>query len=276
MASCKEGANMNTPGYILIIDDETTLRLTLARILQQAGMTVTTAASGAEGLSMLAQQAFDLVYLDLRMPDMNGMEVLKAIHARLPEMPVILFTAQPDLHSAVNALRQGAIDYLVKTLQPQAFIERTQTVLIEQAREHRKREIQKQIDVLRAELIDIENGKQTPPEKVSKETTGDERFIKCGKLTLDLHTRRVTIGARAVGFAPATFNYLLALVHHAPNVVDYQTLVAEAQGYQANLREAQELAKWHIHHIRQAIEPDTDNPSYLVNVRGTGYRLIAD
>jgi DNA-binding response OmpR family regulator len=59
-------------------------------------------------------------------------------------------------------------------------------------------------------------------------------------------------------------------------VVDYQTLVAEAQGYQAEPREAQELTKWHIHHIRQAIEPDVRNPTYLFNVRGTGYRLIAD
>jgi DNA-binding response OmpR family regulator len=66
------------------------------------------------------------------------------------------------------------------------------------------------------------------------------------------------------------------MVRHAPNVVDYQTLVAEAQGYQADFRQAQELVKWHVHHIRQAIEPDVHNPTYLINVRGTGYRLVAD
>ena len=66
------------------------------------------------------------------------------------------------------------------------------------------------------------------------------------------------------------------LARHSPNVVNYQTLVAEAQGYQADAREAQELTKWHIHQLRQAIEQDARNPSYLINVRGTGYRLVAD
>jgi DNA-binding response OmpR family regulator len=59
-------------------------------------------------------------------------------------------------------------------------------------------------------------------------------------------------------------------------VVNYQTLVSEAQGYQAEAREAQELVKWHIHHIRQAIEPDAQNPIYIINVRGSGYRFVAD
>ncbi len=66
------------------------------------------------------------------------------------------------------------------------------------------------------------------------------------------------------------------LVRHAPNVVDYQTLVAEAQGYQAEMREAQEVVKWHVHHIRQAIEPDVRRPTMLINVRGSGYRLVID
>jgi DNA-binding response OmpR family regulator len=66
------------------------------------------------------------------------------------------------------------------------------------------------------------------------------------------------------------------LARHSPNVVNYQTLVAEAQGYQADLREAQELTKWHIHQLRQAIEKDARMPSILINVRGSGYRLVAD
>jgi DNA-binding response OmpR family regulator len=59
-------------------------------------------------------------------------------------------------------------------------------------------------------------------------------------------------------------------------VVDFQTLVSEAQGYQADAREAQELVKWHVHTIRQAIEPDKHHPVYLITVRGAGYRLVTD
>jgi len=66
----------------------------------------------------------------------------------------------------------------------------------------------------------------------------------------------------------------LVLARHTPNVVDYQTLVAEAQGYETDTREAQELTKWHVHHIRQAIEPNVRTPIHVINVRGTGYRLV--
>ncbi len=96
-----------------------------------------------------------------------------------------------------------------------------------------------------------------------------ERFLTRGKLTLDLHTRRLIIGERTINLPPATFDYLLVLARRAPNVVDYKTLVAEAQGYQADSREAQELVKWHVHHIRQAIEPDVHQPIYLINMRGS-------
>lgn len=76
-------------GHILVIDDEPALRHTLARILQRADFQVTTAASGAEGQALLKQQSFDLVYLDIRLPDMSGMEVLRHIHASQPELPVV-------------------------------------------------------------------------------------------------------------------------------------------------------------------------------------------
>ena len=103
-----------------------------------------------------------------------------------------------------------------------------------------------------------------------------DRFIKRGILTLDLHTRRVTVNEQPVSLAPTSFDYLLVLVRHSPNVVDYQTLVAEAQGYQTDAREAQELTKWHIHNIRQAIESDAHNPIQVINLRGIGYRLVTE
>jgi len=267
---------MGISGHILIIDDEAALRQTLARILQRTGLDVTTAAGGEEGLALLSQQSFDLVYLDLRMPDMNGLETLKAIHSRFPEISVVLFTAQPDLNSAVEALRQGATDYLLKPLQPQALIDRTQTILARQEKERRKHKIQYQIDVLQTELKALENDEEIQPESASKAANASERFLICGNLTLDLHIRRLVIGERAINLPPTAFDYLLVLARHSPAVVDYQTLAAEAQGYQAEFREAQELVKWHIHHIRQAIEPDMNNPTYLINVRGTGYRLVAE
>ncbi|GAB4485316.1 MAG: response regulator transcription factor [Anaerolineales bacterium] len=262
-------------GHLLIIDDEPALRHTLARILQRAHFEVTTAACGHEGLDLLDKHLFDLVYLDIRLPDLSGMQVLKHIHAAQPDLPVVLFTAQPDLHSALEALRQGATDYLLKPLQPGDLIQRTQSILAKQERERRKRQLRTQIEALQAELKSLENDETPQPPSVA-EPIGTDRFLTRGKITLDLLARRLTLGGQNVNLPPTTFDYFLVLLRHAPNVVDYQTLVTEAQGYQVEFREAQELVKWHVHQIRQAIEPDEHSPRYLMNVRGTGYRLVVD
>jgi len=266
---------MNSGGHILIIDDEASLRQTMARILQRAGYEVTTAVNGKEGLALVSEHPFDLLYLDIRMPDVNGLELLKTIHAKFPELPVILFTAQPDLNSAVEALRRGATDYLLKPLKPQTVIDHTKAILLTKQKERRKREIQRQIDALQAEMNSLESPRDeagvSTPQQVS---ASDERFVRRGGLTLDLHTRRATMNERVINLPPTSFDYLLALARHAPNIVDYQTLVSEAQGYATDTREAQELTKWHIHHIRQALEPDSRNPVHVINVRGAGYRLV--
>lgn len=267
---------MFVSGRILVIDDEPSLRQSFTRILQKEGHDVTTAANGQEGIDLVSRHPFDLVYLDIRMPDMNGLDVLRTIHERYPELPVILFTAQPDLNSALDALRHGAKDYLLKPLKPQMLIEHTETILVNQQKERRKRELQQKIDALQNELaaLDGEEPKRAEP---NKETAiSNDRFLQCGDLTLDLLTRRATIKDIPVDIPPTSFDYLLVLVRHAPNVVTYQTMVSEAQGYETDLHEAQELAKWHIHNIRQAIELDTRKPNYVINVRGTGYRLIID
>ena len=267
---------MNQGGHILIIDDEASLRQTMARILLRAGFEVTTVASGKDALSIINEHTFDLIYLDIRMPDMNGLDVLKTIHEQLPELPVILFTAQPDLHSAVEALRRGATDYLMKPIKPEILVERTRAIIGEQNKKRRKREIQRQMEELQAELDMLD-----APELSEKKTgplsdVSSDRFLKYGVLTLDLHTHRVLINGQNVSLAPTSFDYLLVLARHSPQTVDYQTLVAEAQGYEADAREAQELAKWHIHNIRQGIETDGQGSIHVVNIRGSGYRLVTD
>lgn len=264
---------MNPGGRILIIDDEATLRQMMARVLQRAGYEVTTAANGNDGLALASQHAFDLIYLDIRMPDINGLEVLQTIHTNSPDIPVILFTAQPDLHSSLEALRRGATDYLLKPLKPQTVIDRTQAVLASQQEEKRKRELQQQIEMLQAELVSLQKKGNTPGSKAQKELSTDDRFLRLGPLTLDLLTRHVTVNERAVSLPTASFDYLVVLARHAPNVVDFQTLVSEAQGYDTDTREAKELTRWHIYQIRQAIEPDAQNPNYIINLRGKGYRL---
>jgi DNA-binding response OmpR family regulator len=262
-----------TGRHILIIDDEASLRQSLARILQQADFEVTTADSADQGLAFIQTTIFDLVFMDLRMPGLAGLDALKLIHASYPGLPVILFTAQPDLNSAVEALRSGATDYLLKPLKPQILIDRAEKIIAGQQKEKRKQEILQQIEALQAELKNLSSRETGPLPVIHADA---ERFLKRGALVLDLHKRCLLIDEQTINIPHTSFNYLLVLARHSPGVVNYQTLVAEAQGYEANVREAQELAKWHIHQLRQVIEADAGHPSYLINVRGLGYRLIAD
>lgn len=264
---------MNITGKVLVVDDEAAIRHTLARVLQNAGLEVTTAEDGEQGLAFLENTRFDLVFMDIRMPGIAGLDALDMVRTRYPGLPVVLFTALPDLDSAVEALRRGATDYLLKPLKPETIIERTRAILLTQQKERRRREIQSQIEALQMELNALNTEDSVPLNPVST-SHGSERYLKCGDIVLDLFTRRVKVDGKSINLLPTSFDILSVLACHAPEVVDYQTLVAEAQGYKTDLREAQELVKWHIHHIRQAIE--TPDNKFIFNERGIGYRLITD
>lgn len=258
---------------VLVVDDEANLRQTMARILHQMGCEVTTAADGTEALQRLEAAPYDLVYLDIRLPGMDGLQVLRQIHDRYPQLAVVLLTAHASISSAVEAVRLGATDYLIKPITPEALIARTRTILTDQAVQRRRREIQEQIDALQAELRSLE---QAPTATSSFTAPTDDRFLKRGTLTLDLHARWATYADRVLTLPPTAFDYLVVLVRHAPDVVPYQALVVEAQGYQTDLRQAQELTKWHIHTLREALERESARSCHLLTVRGTGYRLVVD
>jgi two-component system, OmpR family, alkaline phosphatase synthesis response regulator PhoP len=98
--------------------------------------------------------------------------------------------------------------------------------------------------------------------------------LQRGKLSLDLHTRRVMLRDQPVLLTPSTFEYLVTLVRHSPNCVSYQTLVEESQGYRVCRAEAREMVRGRIHELRKALEPDMRHPEYVITVRDVGYRLV--
>jgi DNA-binding response OmpR family regulator len=154
----------NSLGNVLIIDDEDSLRHTLTRVLKIAGCEVSGASDGPQALNLVNTIPLDLVYLDIHLPSMNGLEVLQNIRGDKPDLPVILFTAHASLQSALEAIRLGATDYLEKPIDPEVFVARTRIILDEQAIERRKRELREQINSLRAELRALEDqSAPTPP-----------------------------------------------------------------------------------------------------------------
>lgn len=266
---------MTSACTILIIDDEPNLRRSLALILQRAGYSVTTAGRADEVYQYLEAGAYDLVFLDLKMPDINGLDLLPDIHRMYPDMPVLILTAHATLDSAIEAVRKGARDYLLKPVDPAQILNRVSEVLAEVEQSKRRREIVGEMQNLLSELHRIE---KPEAEKTTAapllQTTDPARILRRGPFTLDLHARYATLGDKVITLSPTAFDYLVTLVRHSPNPLSYETLVMESQGYKTSLIEAREMARWRIHELRKTLEPDTRNPTYIITVRGIGYRLV--
>lgn len=257
---------------ILIVDDEEKLRITLSRILSKAGHNVTTAASGEEALNLTQAGAFQLAFIDLMMPGIGGLALLAQFRKYYPDMPVLILTAHATLESAIEAVRQGARDYLLKPADPQKIIQRVEEILDEQQQPQRQREILSQIQSLVSELG---QGSEQDSDLPTMQAPNDPaRFLQRGPFVLDLQARLLSLEGAYIPLSPTNFDYLVVLLRHAPRPVSYQVLVREAQGYDVSLIEAREMTRWRIHELRKAIEKDSKSPKFLVTVRGNGYKLM--
>src|SRR5262245_37356285 len=265
--------------HILVVDDESNLRATLALILQKEGHSVSTAGHAQEARRALSAGAYDLAFLDLWLPDVDGLTLLAEFRQRYPDMDILILTGHGSLDSSIEAVRCRARDYLLKPVDPQFIRARVEEILSERRQPRRQREILAQIQTLLAELHEIERelgGQDAPPSPTllaSVPPTAETRFLRHGDLTLDLHARHVTLAGTFVPVPPAAFDYLLALAQRAPEPISSEELALQAQGYQVSRIEAQEIVRWHIHQLRQVLEPDPKNPRYIITVRGFGYRL---
>jgi DNA-binding NtrC family response regulator len=121
---------MTNPAKILIVDDEEVVRLSYMRILAATHCHVTAAWTWLQVAQAMQQEAFDVVLLDLRMPEMDGMKVLKALKSKWPESEVIIITGYPTLESAKEAVALGAYDYLTKPVGPEQVIDAANAAML--------------------------------------------------------------------------------------------------------------------------------------------------
>ena len=122
---------MNEKANILIVDDEEVVRLSHLRSLEGTDCNARTVEDGREAISVMEQQPFDVVLLDLRMPDLDGMDVLKTIKQRWPDSEVIVITGYPSLETAKEAVRLGAFNYLAKPVGPNDVIKAANDAVIQ-------------------------------------------------------------------------------------------------------------------------------------------------
>jgi DNA-binding NtrC family response regulator len=147
---------MSTVKNILVVDDEANLRATLSLILKRAGYETHAVANGRDAIGLITEFQFDLVLLDLKMPGIDGMQLLHQLHRLYPALPVLILTSNTSLESAVQAIRSGALGYMLKPIEPEQIIHRIQEIFAEQLQLKRRHEIVNDIKGIVAEIKQME------------------------------------------------------------------------------------------------------------------------
>jgi len=236
---------MATYTHILAIDDEPGILRFLQYNLQLANYTVQTTALGAEGLRLALEAAPDLVLLDLRLPDMDGLDVLRRLR-RQSQVPVVILTARDDEESMVAGLKLGADDYLVKPFSGRTLQARIEAVL-----------------------------RRYQPAAPSPTTTPEKKTtFQSGPLFVDVANRMVTLDGDPVSLTPTEFALLSELIAYPGKVRLHGDLLDAVWG--SEYRNDATILRVTIYRLRQKIEPDMANPTFIRNEPGVGYVFMSE
>lgn len=259
---------------ILIADDEPGIRRTLRDIFRRVGYHPSEATSGTEALQKIQAESFDLVLLDLNMPEMSGTSVLAAARPHAPNTVFIIITAYATLDSAILALRHWAFDYLFK---PSSVREILRVVENGLASRQQRLPPEDPVALLERALATLKNA---PPDGVSDSTLGSdastttassERFLQAPDLTVDTQKGLAIVAEEAVALTPTELDILTYLMRHAGHVVSVQELGAHLQGNEMSVHAARDLLRAPLHRLRHKIEADPKKPRFIHTLRGRGY-----
>lgn len=257
------------PGKILLVDDEANIRQGLKAILQKDGHEVQDVATAKAALSLLPSFAPEVAVLDIRLPGMQGTELLTEVKTQWPHTAVILLTGHGRLESAVTAVKEGAFDYLMKPAKPNAIREVVSRALTEARRQREQAALLDtlQVGLQRLQQLPTSSGTNQPAAKAPPTQ------LHIGDLVINRAAYEVRRKDETLALTPAEYQLLLTLAEQAGAVVDYVTLVKVTLDYEAEPWEAKELIKRHIYTLRQKVEWQPERPRMILNVRGVGYRL---
>ena len=262
---------------LLIVEDDDELRVFLQTALGRDEYDVTTARSGEEALRKMSILAYDVVTTDIRLHGIDGVQLVRDIRRRWPDIVVVVLTGYPALESAVACLRAGVHDYLFK---PCPIGELRRSLREGLAKRHgfaRRLELLQALEQQLTHGLRVLRG-EAPATSSVLDAMGDGavtvgRYVRTGSLIIDRERHEAILGETQLDLTPTEFEILGYLAERAPAVVTPVDLARRAMGYDADEQEARELVKWHIHHLRQKIEADATRPILLKNVRGVGYKL---
>jgi DNA-binding response OmpR family regulator len=280
----------NEAARVLVVDDEGAIRYSVSKTLQRIGYQVDEAASGEEALESLGKQEYDVVLTDIRMPGLTGVELLKRIKEISPDAIVILMTGYASLGTAVESLRLGAHDYLIK---PSSSQDIRQSVARGVERSHNLKRRRALLDAIRSNVFELtradveainavyeDEDNMPAPIDTSRfengstaltETTNNNMTL--GPLTIYPGRYQISVGDQPIDLTPTEFDLLLYLAAHRGRVVSCHELVREVRGYAVDEAEAREVIRPHVSNLRRKLKQTGKDADLIVNVRGIGYRL---
>jgi two-component system KDP operon response regulator KdpE len=227
---------MNAPALrVLVIDDEPPIRKLLRLGLSTQGYRVIEAPDGRSALDHMREKP-DLVILDLGLPDMQGLELLRTMRTRDERVPIVVLSSRADEIAKVQALDLGADDYVTKPFGMDELLARIRAALRHQL-----------------------------------QVQGERPIFRVGDLSVDLVRRIVKTGDKEVKLSPKEYELLRLLVQHAGKVLTHRFLLKELW---SDLTDAQYL-RVYVRQLRQKIEADPQRPQYILTETGIGYRLRA-
>ncbi|HWX19338.1 MAG TPA: response regulator transcription factor [Candidatus Binatia bacterium] len=229
--------NSTAPGPlpVLAIDDEPQIQRLLTIALEANGYRVTAAGSGQEGLAQAAQHPHDLIILDLGLPDMTGLQVLKQLR-EWTQAPVIIVTVQEGAAEKIEALDCGADDYVTKPFNTGELLARMRAAL----RRYHK-------------------------------TRFDEPIFHFGDVTADLATRVVTVKGQPVKLTAKEYDLLRLFIQHSGKVLTHRQILREIWG--ATHEDQTQYLRVYMARLREKLEQDPAAPPLFLTEAGVGYRL---
>ena len=222
---------------LLLVEDEPGLVLTLTDRLSREGYTVETSADGESGLERAASNGFDLILLDVMLPRMNGLDVLRELRRRRNETPVIVLTARGQVVDKVVGLKLGADDYVTKPFEMMELLARIEAKL-----------------------------RRSP---ATPRVVDGYRF---GDIAIDFRKAEVTRDGQPLELAAREFQLLRYFIEHRGATLTREELLNEVWGY--NAMPSTRTVDVHVAWLRQKLEPVARHPQYILTVHGLGYKFV--
>jgi two-component system KDP operon response regulator KdpE len=224
---------------ILVVDDERAIRRFLRASLTTHGHTIYEAATGSDALALIAEQRPDVVFLDLGLPDADGIEVIRRLR-EWSSVPVIILSVRDQEKDKIEALDAGADDYLTKPFGIGELMARMRGVM-----------------------------------RRSGLAGAGEPVVSVGDLQIDFAHRLVTLAGNELSLTPTEYDILKALVQSAGKVLTHVQIIRKVWGIGYGEQEAH-LLRVNISNLRRKIEPDPTRPTFIITEPGIGYRFRLD